>query len=54
MKRLGLTDTIVLILLAWAGLAYVNHVVGSGVHDIVEIFPLSRFAGPRIMWRGLP
>lgn len=54
MKRLKLTDTIVIILLAWVGLAHLNHVVGWGVHDVVEIFPLSQFAGPRIMWSGLP
>lgn len=53
MKRPTLADTIVLILLAWAGLAYLNHVVGEGVHDVVEIFPLSRFAGPRVVWSGL-
>jgi hypothetical protein len=54
LRRLRLTDTAVLILLAWAGLAYLNHVVGRGVHDVVEIFPLSQFAGPRIVWQGLP
>jgi hypothetical protein len=54
LRRLRLTDAAVLILLAWAGLAYVNHVVGAGVRDIVEVFPLSQFAGPRIVWSGLP
>lgn len=52
--KLRLIDTIVIILAAWAGLAWLSHVLGAGVEDIVEIYPLSLFMGPKFGWAGVP
>jgi hypothetical protein len=51
-KKFGYADTVVLVLVVWAVLAYLFHL--AGVRDVVEIFPLSIFFGPEIQWNGLP
>jgi hypothetical protein len=52
-QRLSFTDTVILILLALALLAQLNHVLGRNVRDVEPMFPLSVFAGPSIEWAGL-
>jgi hypothetical protein len=53
-RRVRYSETVLIILAAWAGLAYATHVLGGGLTDVVEIYPLSRFTGPRIFWPGIP
>lgn len=52
--RVRLLDTIIIILAAWAGLAWLSHALSAGVRDIVEIYPLSLFTGPKFGWAGVP